>query len=176
MDELAAELGMSKKTLYAHFPSKEALVQAMLERRVEMMEGNLKDVVETQKPFTEKFRELAHLLQSKIGEVSPAFLEDIRRFSPEGYGIVERFRGRAIPIYFGRIIEEGVRQGYLEDAVPRQLLVRMVVLSIQGIIRPEVVADLKVHPSEALDHILSIIFSGILTTKGRKARKQLIKP
>jgi len=50
---------------------------------------------------------------------------------------------------------------------------RMVVLSIQGIVRPDVVAELKIHPAVALDHILTIIFSGILTAKGRRARKQL---
>src|ERR1035437_2727022 len=30
MDNLAAELGMSKKTLYVHFPSKDALVEALI--------------------------------------------------------------------------------------------------------------------------------------------------
>jgi AcrR family transcriptional regulator len=30
MDDLAAELGMSKKTLYAHFPSKDALLEAVM--------------------------------------------------------------------------------------------------------------------------------------------------
>ncbi|MGE5335771.1 MAG: TetR/AcrR family transcriptional regulator, partial [Nitrososphaerota archaeon] len=31
MDELAAELGMSKKTLYKHFPTKEALLLQVIE-------------------------------------------------------------------------------------------------------------------------------------------------
>lgn len=173
MDDLATELGMSKKTLYAHFSGKDALVRAMLERRVAMMEENLKAIVESSGSFVEKFRELAHLLQCRISEVSPAFLEDIRRFSPEGYGVIERFRARAIPVYFGRIIDEGMREGYLEDVAPRPVLIRMVVLSIQGIVRPDVVAELKIHPSAALDHILSIIFGGILTAKGRRARPRL---
>ncbi|HVU23520.1 MAG TPA: helix-turn-helix domain-containing protein, partial [Opitutus sp.] len=30
MDDLARELGMSKKTLYVHFPGKDALVEAVL--------------------------------------------------------------------------------------------------------------------------------------------------
>jgi hypothetical protein len=49
----------------------------------------------------------------------------------------------------------------------------MLVLSIQGIIRPEAVEELRLHPREALDHILSITFDGILTPKGRKARRPL---
>ena len=174
MDDLAKELGMSKKTLYAYFAGKDDLVRAVLEHRTEIMGENLRALVEAPQPFVEKFRAVAHLLQTKISEVSPAFLEDIRRFSPEGYGIIERFRARAIPLYFGRIIDEGIREGYLEDSVPRELLLRMVVISIQGIIRPDVVAELRLHPSAVLDHILTIIFSGILTAKGRRVRKQFV--
>ncbi len=173
MDDLAAELGMSKKTVYAHFAGKEELVRAMLERRVSLIEDTLKEIVGSSGSFLEKFRDLAQLLQARTSEVSPAFLEDIRRFSPDGYEIIERFRARAIPVYFGSLVDEGMREGYLADVVPRAVLIRMLVLSIQGIVRPDVVAELKIHPSAALDHILSVIFRGILTTKGRRARSGL---
>lgn len=173
MDDLAKDLGMSKKTLYAHFASKEALVVAMLEYRTAGIESRLNEIVNAPSPFVEKFSELALFVQSKTGEISPAFLDDIRRFSPAGFQVIERFRARVIPLCFGRLIEEGVREGYVEESAPRDLLIRMVVLSIQGIVRPEVVSDLKVHPAAALDHILNIIFGGVLTTKGRKARRQL---
>src|SRR5271167_951757 len=33
VDTIAAEIGISKRTLYNHFPSKDALIQAYLERR-----------------------------------------------------------------------------------------------------------------------------------------------
>src|SRR3954469_11437904 len=33
VDAIAAEIGISKRTLYNHFPSKEALIAAYLERR-----------------------------------------------------------------------------------------------------------------------------------------------
>src|SRR5262245_48541809 len=41
MDELSRELGMSKKTLYAHFPSKTALVEAVLLDKLSGLEGEV---------------------------------------------------------------------------------------------------------------------------------------
>src|SRR5207249_11360994 len=41
MDDLAAELGMSKKTLYAHFPGKAALLEAMLLDKFRSVEADL---------------------------------------------------------------------------------------------------------------------------------------
>src|SRR5947208_15181792 len=44
MDDLADELGISKKTLYAHFPSKIALLEAVLADKFAGLEARLKEV------------------------------------------------------------------------------------------------------------------------------------
>jgi AcrR family transcriptional regulator len=171
MDDLARELGMSKKTVYSHFASKEDLLRAVLVHRVSEVDQGLESIVRAKESFPAKLGHVARFLQGKIGEVSPVFLEDIRRYAPECFRVVEEFRGRAIPHYFGRLFDEGIRAGHVRRQVNRDLLIRMLVLSIQGIIRPEAVGELHLHPREALDHILAITFDGILTPKGRKARR-----
>lgn len=169
MDDLAHELGMSKKTLYAHFAGKEALLRAVLEHRVLEIDRGLSALVTSGAAFPRKFRDVAQFVQNRMAEVSPVFLADIRRHAPECFAVVEEFRGRAIPRYFGQLIDEGVRAGCLDSGVDRDLLIRMLALSIQGIIRPEVVGDLRMHPSAALDQILGIVFHGILTPQGRRS-------
>jgi AcrR family transcriptional regulator len=44
MDDLAAELGMSKKTLYAHFRSKTALVEAAVLDKLGGLEAELEHI------------------------------------------------------------------------------------------------------------------------------------
>jgi TetR/AcrR family transcriptional regulator, cholesterol catabolism regulator len=171
MDDLARELGMSKKTLYAHFASKEALLHAVLIQRVSEVDQGLESIVSAKESFPAKMGHVARFLQANLAEVSPVFLEDIRRYAPDCFRVVEEFRGRAIPRYFGRLFDEGFRAGHVRPQVHRDILIRMLVLSIQGIIRPEAVSELHLHPREALEHILSITFDGILTPKGRKARR-----
>src|SRR5437762_2233361 len=46
MDDLAADLGMSKKTLYAFFSSKDALVEAVLKDKFQSVESDLKRLAE----------------------------------------------------------------------------------------------------------------------------------
>ena len=45
MDDLAEELGMSKKTLYAHFPSKTALLEAVIGDKLQRVEADLDRVI-----------------------------------------------------------------------------------------------------------------------------------
>jgi AcrR family transcriptional regulator len=171
MDDLARELGMSKKTLYSHFGSKEELLRAVLERRTGEVDRGLEAIVSAKESFPVKLGHLARFLQGRVAEVSPIFLEDIRRYAPECFRVVEEFRARAIPRYFGRLFEEGIRTGHVRRQVNREVLIRMLVLSIQGIIRPEMVEELHLRPREALDYILAIVFEGILTPRGRRARR-----
>jgi AcrR family transcriptional regulator len=175
MDDLARELGMSKKTVYLHFASKEALLRAVLLRRVAEADQGMRAIVKAREAFPEKLRHVARFLLGKLGEVSPIFLEDIRRYAPDCFLIVEEFRGRAIPDYFSQLFEEGIRAGHVRSRLHCDLLIRMLVLSIQGIIRPETLAELHLPPREALEHILSVIFEGILTPRGHKARRPFLK-
>ncbi|HEY5740969.1 MAG TPA: TetR/AcrR family transcriptional regulator [Terrimicrobiaceae bacterium] len=171
MDDLARELGMSKKTLYSHFGSKEQLLRAVLEHRTGEIDRSLEAIVSGKENFAAKLGRFAGYVQSKVAEVSPIFFEDIRRYAPECFRVVEEFRGRAIPQYVGRLLDEGIDEGHVRPQVNRELLIRMLVLSIQGIIRPEAVEELRLRPREALDRILGILFEGILTPRGRKVRR-----
>ena len=100
MDDLARELGMSKKTVYSHFASKEDLLRSVLAHRVSEVDEGLAAIVRARESFPAKLGHVARFLQGRIGEVSPVFLEDIRRYAPECFRVVEEFRGRAIPQLF----------------------------------------------------------------------------
>ena len=77
------------------------------------MEQGLEAIVSTRETFPLKLGHLARFLQGKLADVSPVFLEDIRRYAPECFQVVEEFRARAIPRYFGRLFEEGIRTGHV---------------------------------------------------------------
>lgn len=169
MDELARELGMSKKTLYAHFESKEALLRAMLERRVEVVERALDGVISGDGEFPAKMRKLVHVLQEKMGRVSPQFLDDIRRFAPECFSIIEQARARIIPEQFRRLLEQGMRDGYLRTDVNPAVVTRLLLVMIQNMVRPDVAHEMRMHPVALVDAVLKILFQGILTEKGHRS-------
>src|SRR5437763_14226273 len=70
MDDLAAELGMSKKTLYAQFPSKTALVRAVMLDKFRSVETDL-DTIMTRSaadPLT-ALQQLLACMQRHTGEI-----------------------------------------------------------------------------------------------------------
>src|SRR5206468_1519151 len=78
MDDLAAELGMSKKTLYACFPSKIALLEAVLLAKFRGIEEEMENITSgTSADFIAGLHELLACVQRQTEEIRPPFLRDI---------------------------------------------------------------------------------------------------
>src|SRR5687767_8527735 len=90
MDDLAGELGMSKKTLYSHFPSKLALVEAVMLDKFAEVEAEFAslDPKETS-DFSSFLRAMLASMQRQTAEIQPPFLRDIRTEAPELFRVVE---------------------------------------------------------------------------------------
>src|SRR5712692_2179745 len=89
MDQLAEELAMSKKTLYAHFPSKHALLEALLNEKFVGVEADLERVTrESSGDFLAGLERLLECVQRHTEEIQPPFVRDLQREGPELFKIV----------------------------------------------------------------------------------------
>src|SRR3954471_23781581 len=112
MDDLAGELGMSKKTLYAHFPSKLALVEAVLRDKADRVEADLARITsDTSGDFLKTLHDLLACLQKHTAEILPPFVRDLRREAPELFKIIEDRRRRMIQRHFGSFFTRGRKLG-----------------------------------------------------------------
>src|SRR5690554_6946521 len=98
MAELAAELGMSKKTLYQHFRSKEELVDELVTRKShEMLAGFEAALTAPNLSFPERSARFFHHALTQFAEIDVAFVRDVRRFTPRIHLRIEEIRARNIP-------------------------------------------------------------------------------
>ena len=170
MDDLAEELGMSKKTLYGAFPSKLDLLRAVLLEKFRNVESDLDQV--TSAASTDVLGALHQLLacmQRHAGEIQPPFVRDIRREAPEFFKLVENRRRRIIQRYFGKIFEEGRRAGIIRKDIPTRLMIEMLVGVTEAIMNPPKMAELELTPKAGYLSVVTVMLEGLLTEKGRTA-------
>ncbi len=74
MDDLARELGMSKKTIYRHFPDKHSLMTAVLDRLFGAVEHTLFAASEEAagRPFGEQVQRFLHATCGELGRIGAA--------------------------------------------------------------------------------------------------------
>jgi AcrR family transcriptional regulator len=170
MDDLAEELGISKKTLYAHFPGKFDLLEAVLADKFASVEAMLKQLTcADSHDFPATLRELLAGTHRELDEIKPPFVRDMRQKAPEVFKLVERRRAALIQRYFGKFFVEGQRAGMVRKDVPARLMIEMLLALVQSIMNPPKMEELGMMPKEGFAGILKIILEGALTAKGRKA-------
>jgi len=170
MDDLADELGISKKTLYAHFPGKIDLLEAVLADKFAGVEAKLKEVAHAHPhDFPEALHGLLANTQRELDEIKPPFVRDMRQKAPHVFKTVERRRAALIERYFGKLFVEGQRTGMVRKDVPAKLMIEILLAMVQAIMNPPKMEELGMMPKEGFSGILKIVLEGALTAKGRKA-------
>jgi AcrR family transcriptional regulator len=170
MDDLAEELGISKKTLYAHFPGKIALLEAVLANKFAGVEAKLREVSRAHPhDFPAALHELLTNMQGELDEIKPPFVRDMRQKAPQVFKIVERRRAALIERFFGKLFVEGQRTGMVRKDVPAKLMIEILLAMVQAIMNPPKMEELGMVPKEGFAGILKIVLEGALTGKGRKA-------
>jgi AcrR family transcriptional regulator len=174
MDELAAELGMSKKTLYVHFASKESLVRAVIvDLAAEIRNTADALLANRQLNFAEKLRGFAEGMAERMTRMNPLLLRDLQRFAPEIFQLVTELREKNIPYIFGRFIEEGQLAGLVRTDVRTDFAVAFFLSAMNGMIQPAAMDRLGLAPRDIVPRAIELFFGGLLTPAGRQEHEKL---
>src|SRR6266571_4564035 len=169
MDDLATELGVSKKTLYAHFPGKIALLEAVLAGKFAGVSATLEKITrEHPHDFPAALHELLANTQRELDEIKPPFVRDMRQKAPHVFKMVERRRAELIERFFGELFVEGQRAGMIRKDIPAKLMIEILLTMIQGIMNPPKMEELGMTPKEGFIGIIKIVLEGALIRKGQK--------
>ena len=168
MDEAAEKLGMSKKTLYKHFPSKEDLLAAVTEDHIRECDENVHALCtkKGQGPL-ERLRCLMDYLAALYGKMSDALIHDLRKSAPEIWKRVEATRKEHIHNEFSALVKEGRRKGIFRKDVDERLFLLIYFETVQSILHPETLSGLPFKPSQVFDGVVKVLFEGFLTDKAR---------
>ena len=168
MDDLAVEMGMSKKTLYAHFSSKMALLQAVIRDKMNSVEADLKQVTsENADHFPARLQALLSCMRAHTEEIGEPYTRDVRREAPELFALVQQRRRELIQRYFGRVLQDGRRAGMIRKDIPATMMIEMLLGAVDALVNPAKMAELETTPKAAFHHIITIFLEGALTDEGR---------
>ncbi len=164
VDEIAAELGMSKRTLYRHFPGKKDLLREGLERTVGRISEGLRGIVEaeSEEPVA-KLASAMRFLVERLPRPERRFFQDMARSVPDVWRVVEAKRAEVLRERFGRLFREGVQAGALREDVDPGFLLEVFLTLIHNLIRPETLAEMPLSAAQAFEKLTSILMVGVLT-------------
>jgi len=170
MDDLARELGMSKKTLYEFFPAKMDLLRATTRLRNEACERELTAIAGEKLDFFARARKTFGYIAQMYSTLTPGYLTDLRRNAPEVWEEVQAFRRDRVRRHMVELLDHGVAQGVLRKDLDRDVLVRLYLTMTSALLHPEISGWMPGEQiSPVFETFVRVYFEGLITDAGRKS-------
>lgn len=163
LSELAARLGMSKKTLYLHFSGKEEIAEAVLDRTLAAIAGKVAEAGGREGNPVHLFETTFKGIKQEIMKLNPLFLEDVQKYIPGLWGKVESFRARQLA-FIEDLLKKGQQAGIVRDINPRLMTV-MMTESIQQFVRPDFAAKHGFAMVDIADALFMLFVESIRTNR-----------
>jgi AcrR family transcriptional regulator len=167
MDRLAAELGMSKKTLYSRFDTKLQLLDAVIENKFRRVRADFAGVMAARRDFPETLRTFLDCVRRHTSEIQPPFIRDMRREGPEVFQKVESLRRASIQEYLGELMRKGRRAGYIRRDIPAHIVVEILLAALQAIVNPARMEELGLTPKTGCALITKVVLEGAIDPASR---------
>jgi AcrR family transcriptional regulator len=169
MEEIAVELGMSKKTLYRFFPGKEQLLKEMING----MKCKFEDFAQelwgnNEMSFVEKLINLMNYIGNQPSAFRGPLSHDIQKNFPQLWEEINESRKTHSLQKFNLLLSEGIEKGVFRKDIDQQIVVLLFMNAIQGILNSEVISQLPYTANQVFESIIKVLMEGIFTEEGRE--------
>lgn len=166
MDDLAAELRMSKKTMYVHFPSKTALLETVIKDKLARAEAALQKAMASGE-FAEQLQALLASVRTETDEIQPPFVRDMQREATNLFATVQATRAGMIQRHFGQLLAAGQKAGRIRKDMPVELLINILIGAVNEAINPTRMTELGMTPKSGFAKVIEVFLNGVSTRDGR---------
>ncbi len=169
MDEIAKELGMSKKTIYQFYKEKDDIVNQLCELEMCKHEQELNEVYKHSKDPVHELMLLSKQMSEMMEHINPIFFMDLHKYHPTA---LERFQKFKREYAFGQIkrnIVKGKELGIYRDDVDVDFVANYRLNQLDMFIFGKATYTFdKISFSKAHELLLDMFVHGVCTLKGHK--------
>ncbi len=174
MDDLAHEMGISKKTIYSHFKNKTQLVEECVMNLFWYISKGIDHICSLGKNPIEELYEIKKfvMLHLKDERSSPQY--QLQKYYPE---IHRTLRDKQFEVMRECVIEnlrKGIEQGIYRENLNIEFVSRIYFAGVNSIKDHSMFPNTLFPVAELMDHYLEYHLRGIVTPKGRQILKEII--
>ncbi|MDQ4139867.1 MAG: TetR/AcrR family transcriptional regulator [Bacteroidota bacterium] len=165
MDDIAQDLGISKKTVYKWFENKDHLIEEMLKTCLCCSVDA--EITSHENAVQEFCFTLNNLLQRFIA-IHASFFNDLRKYYPTAHNLWESYKEGTIIQRFRTNFSRGIQTGLYRAELDPEVLTQLYISQLEGIFYSESFQPEKFKRLEIYRLNVKLFASGIVTPVGQK--------
>lgn len=162
MSELSACTGISKRTIYRYFRSKDEMVSAVMNQTMEMITQKTDQCINRENPI-EAITDFINTLTSTLHVISPVMINDLQKRYPEIWYSIEDFRSKRLEKIIFTVFKDNKHE-YFNDIIP-EVFIAAVLSSTREIINPKFIMKHNLTLEQAINSLFEILLYGIIKNK-----------
>ena len=175
MDDIAVEMGISKKTIYNFFENKEQLVKKAVFNLYEAITSGIESIRgQSENPITELFEVKMFLMQQLKGEkASPQY--QLQKYYPSIFKELQIKQFDFIKTTVVKSLQKGVEMGLFRPDMNIDFIARMYFNGMTAIKNVELFPNNIYAPEKLMEHYLDYHLRAIVTEKGKLLLNPFLK-
>ncbi|PBQ32713.1 TetR family transcriptional regulator [Sphingobacteriaceae bacterium] len=168
MDDIAKELGMSKKTIYQFYKEKDDLVNQLCNNELNTQEAHFEDMNKSAKDPIHEIMLISDKMRNMMQNINPMFFLDLQKFYPTAYQRFISFRENCAYKLVILNIKKGIETGVYRPDLDPELISRLRMAQIDMLMFGNYFSYEKTSFAKTHTVVLDIFIYGICTIKGHK--------
>jgi AcrR family transcriptional regulator len=175
MDDLARELGISKKTIYKFFSDKNDLIRSIIELKTEMDKAICLNCMQQSENAIDDLFNVSHLVVEHLSNVNPAVFYDLKKYHPDAYAIMEKHKWDFVLSMIRENIRRGIEEGMYRAEIQAEIIGRLYVASTDAVMDGAIFPWPEFKFQQVFMEMIHFQLFGIVSDKGRNYLHQKIE-
>ena len=166
MDDVAHELGISKKTLYQYVSDKSELVEKAVEYTRHCNFSSLKDMKTMNGNAIEQLIEVSQRVNSLMKDHSPSYEYDLKKYYPEIFQNLMAARRKVMYESMLANIRQGKKEGVYREELDEVIISKLHLLRMENLQSSEIFNEEEMHTAKFFRELFIYHIHGLATLKG----------
>ncbi len=174
MDDIANTMGISKKTIYAHFENKTHLVQESTFNLFDLIADGINQIIEFKKNPIEELYEIKKFVMGHLKDEKSSPTYQMQKYYP---AIYENLKEKEYELMFECVVDNvkrGLALGIYRDNIDVEFVSIIYYSGVFAIKDNSLFPNTKFKMADLEDYFLEYHLRGIVTPKGRKILNRII--
>lgn len=166
MDDIATQLGISKKTIYQYFADKNELVSAVVDADINDLQNRCLDCGQHSNNAIHEIFLTMDMIQEFLINMNPMLLYDLRKFHQEAYNKWIQHKNNFLLVTVHNNIKSGIEDGLYRPEINADVLSKYRLESMLIPFNIEVFPPAKYNLVDVTIELLENFLYGLVTQKG----------
>ena len=168
MDEIASQLGVSKKTIYQFFSDKDELVESVVSTMINASETLCNQKQVDSKDAVHELLLVIDFLNDVFSGMNHSMVHDLERFHPKSFRHFLDYRNKYLYHMIRENLQRGIREELYRPDINVEIVARFRLEAMMIAFNPEVFPGNKYHLADIHRVIIEIFLFGVASLKGYK--------